>query len=191
VEILVKSPLLNVKKISPGNEEKAESYLMNALIGIIQFLSSLCIILGFFSLYNSNRKIIKHNDDLLMFIKEDMLRLYMTVGLLQTQNSNPIIYEICEQLRRLKGDELPKNDKDFMNLCQTATKNFYGKMWISLKENIDKAGNIDERMYYEKRLAKLSSVMDILESISEDSSSEYLKQVTKEIFHMFSEEEEL
>jgi hypothetical protein len=31
--------------------------------------------------------------------------------------------------------------------------------------------------------------MDILESISEDSSTEYLKQVTKEIFHTFSEEE--
>jgi len=115
----------------------------------------------------------------------------MVTGMLQMQCSNPIIFEICEQLKQLKGKDFPKNDKELMNLCQTTTKNFYGKMWTSLKDKIGEVESPEGKIFYQKRLEKLSSVMDILESISEDSSKEYLKQVTNEIFHIFSENEEI
>jgi len=164
---------------------------MIVIFGILQILAPLCIAVGFFSIFNSNRRIIKSNVDLLTFVKEDLLRMYMITGLLQMQCSNPIIFEICEELKRRKGSELPKNDKDFRSICHTASKKFYEKMWTILNNKIQKAENPDEKIYYQNRLSKLSSAMDILESISEDSSNDYLKQVMNEIAHLFSENEEV
>jgi hypothetical protein len=164
---------------------------MTVLFVFVQILSLTGIAFGLLSLYNCNRKIIKHSIDLQKFIREDLIRMHLTVGLLETQCPNPIVFECFEQLRKLKYDELPKNDREFLLLCQAATKKVYQKMWESLNDALEKAETIDEKILCQKRLDKMSTVMDILESISEDSSNDYLKQVTREIFHLISENEEI
>jgi hypothetical protein len=147
---------------------------------ILDILPSLCLLGGFISIIISNQKIINYNRTLQNFSTEEIIRLNMIVSVLQTQCSNPIVFELIEKLKLVSYGELPKGEKDFMDFIRKSMKSFQEKTWRSLQDHLKNAKD-DEKDLIQKRMNKFNNVMDLIDTLDEGSSIDYVKLIAREV----------
>lgn len=140
-------------------------------------------------LFKTNQILTQSNKKFQALIMDDLMRLKLIQSLLLTSCSNPLILEMFNKIKTMGSKDLPKNEMEFINLCRIVTKEFHGKIWTTYKEKFEKAETPDERIFYGKRIEKLSNVIDLLESVDENSSLDFVRLIAIEIQKVMSEDE--
>jgi hypothetical protein len=140
-------------------------------------------------LFKSNRIIIQSNKKFQALIMDDLMRLNLIQSLLLTSCNNPLILEMFNKIKTMGSKDLPKNEMEFINLCRIVTKEFHGKIWAKYKEKFENATVPEEKIFFGKRVEKLSNVLDLLESVDENSSLDFMKLIAIEIQKVMSDDE--
>lgn len=103
------------------------------------------------------------------------------MDLLEIQMGNPLILSIYHKLRTIDFKDLPKDEKGQINFAREVVKDFHERIWVMLKNKVGTADTEEEKKIYEKRLSKLTDVINLLSSVDESSSMDYMKLIATEV----------
>jgi hypothetical protein len=147
------------------------------LVHILEICTFLLYIIILFLLFDSNRKLHKFNSQFQGILLDDLTRLSMIQSFLMLQCNNPLILEACNRIRVLENKDLPRNERDFYIFYQGVAKDFHEKIWSAFQERIKQAETAEEKVFFETRCKKVSQVIDLLSTIDENSSLDFLKLI--------------
>ena len=109
------------------------------------------------------------------------------LDLLQNGVCNPVVQEIYTIVSNLSDEDFPKNKKDLEKVLQKVSDKQYIKTCDFLKGRIEKSQSDEEKKFFELKLKKIQEIRNLADSISEDSSKEFIQIIINDLAKSVSE----
>jgi hypothetical protein len=114
-------------------------------------------------------------------------KAYMLLDVLYSGSSNALAKSIYCNLRNLSPENMPKGRTDLVLLLKKISEDQYQESISLLKKKIIETENEEEKELLSKKLSVVQEMKTMFETVDENSSTEYIELISRELFKSITE----